>query len=60
MGGGGNGNGLLPEGVAFENRNCISSRLRMVTPGYFETMRIPIVRAVLSRAPTARAHSRSW
>ena len=43
MGGGGNGNGLLPEGVAFENRNFINSRLRMVTPGYFEAMRIPIV-----------------
>ena len=44
MGGGGNGNGLIPEGVAFESRNAISSRLRMVTPGYFETMRIPIVK----------------
>jgi putative ABC transport system permease protein len=44
MGGGGNGNGLIPEGVAFESRNAIGSRLRMVTPGYFETMRIPIVR----------------
>ena len=44
MGGGGNGNGLIPEGVAFESRNAIGSRLRMVTPGYFETMRIPIVK----------------
>jgi putative ABC transport system permease protein len=44
MGGGGNGNGLIPEGVAFESRNAIGSRLRMVTPTYFETMRIPIVK----------------
>ena len=44
MGGGGNGNGLIPEGVAFDRRNAIGSRLRMVTPGYFEAMRIPIVK----------------
>ncbi len=44
MGAGGNGNGLIPEGVALESRNAINSRLRMVTPGYFETMRIPIVK----------------
>ncbi len=44
MGAGGNGNGLIPEGVAFDSRNTILSRLRMVTPGYFETMRIPIVK----------------
>jgi putative ABC transport system permease protein len=43
MGSGGNGNGLIPEGRAFEIRNAIQSRLRMVTPGYFKTMRIPIV-----------------
>jgi putative ABC transport system permease protein len=44
MGGGGNGNGLIPEGVPLESRNAIGSRLRMVTPTYFETMRIPIVK----------------
>jgi putative ABC transport system permease protein len=44
MGAGGNGNGLIPEGKAFEPQNFISSRLRMVTPGYFKTMRIPIVK----------------
>jgi putative ABC transport system permease protein len=44
MGGGGNSNGLLPEGTAVDIRNTINSRLRMITPGYFSTMRIPIVR----------------
>jgi putative ABC transport system permease protein len=44
MGPGGNGNGLIPEGVALESRNAIGSRLRMVTPGYFNAMRIPIVK----------------
>ncbi len=41
---GGDGNGLIPEGMTFDIKNIISSRLRMVTPGYFETMRIPIVK----------------
>jgi len=41
---GGNGNGLLPEGKAPESQNFILSRLRMVTPGYFDAMRIPIAR----------------
>ena len=44
MGAGGNGNGLLPEGRTFERDNLILSRLRMVTPGYLEVMRIPILR----------------
>ena len=43
MGGGGNSNGLLPEGVPFDIKNTIDSRLRMVTPGYFAAMRIPIL-----------------
>ncbi len=41
---GGNGNGLIPEGKTFEPGNVVMSRLRMITPGYFEAMRIPIVR----------------
>jgi predicted permease len=42
MGAGGNGNGLIPEGAQFDLSRAISSRLRMVTPGYLEAMRIPI------------------
>jgi putative ABC transport system permease protein len=41
---GGNGNGLVPEGKTPEPQNIIMSRLRMITPGYFDAMRIPIVR----------------
>jgi putative ABC transport system permease protein len=44
MGSGGNGNGLLPEGRPFDLKSAISSRLRIVTPGYLEAMRIPVVR----------------
>lgn len=44
MGRGGNGNGLIPEGVAFEAKNAISSRLRIVTRGYFDAMGIPLLK----------------
>lgn len=43
MGPGGNGNGLLPEGKVFHPSNVIISRLRLVTPGYFQTMKIDLV-----------------
>ena len=42
MGPGGGSNGLIPEGKALEGRNSIMSRLRIITPGYLGTMRIPI------------------
>ncbi|MGH7720596.1 MAG: ADOP family duplicated permease [Gemmatimonadaceae bacterium] len=42
MGPGGNSNGLVPEGRALDLENTIDSRLRMTTPGYLRTMRIPL------------------
>ena len=44
MGPGGNGNGLLPTGRPRTPENLISSRLRIVSPGYLETMRVPLQR----------------
>jgi putative ABC transport system permease protein len=44
MGGGGNSNGLIPEGRPFDLKSSIPSRLRIVTPGYFDVMRISVVR----------------
>jgi putative ABC transport system permease protein len=42
---GGNTNGLLPDdGRPFDMKNLVPSRLRIITPGFFQTMRIPIVR----------------
>ena len=38
MGVGGNSNGLLPEGRPFDPRNAIDARLRIVSPGYLETL----------------------
>ena len=40
---GGNSNGLIAEGRAFDIRNAINSRLRIVTLDYFRTLRVPIV-----------------
>ena len=42
MGSGGGTNGLVPEG--WETNHRIDSVLRLITPGFFETMRIPIVK----------------
>ena len=44
MGPGGNGNGLLPKDRPRAPENLISSRLRIVSPGYLETMRVPLQR----------------
>jgi putative ABC transport system permease protein len=44
MGPGGNGNGLIPEGKPFDIRNSTQSRLRIVTPGYFDAMGISVIR----------------
>jgi predicted permease len=37
-------NGLLPEGEARDPRNLRDSRARFVTPDYFETMQVPLLR----------------
>ena len=44
MGAGGNSNGLIPEGRAFDVSNAIDSRFRVITPEYFQTMGIAILR----------------
>ncbi len=41
---GGGSNGLLADGRAPELKNLISARSQFVTPGYFETLRIPLRR----------------
>ena len=42
LGPGGNSNGLIPEGKPVAIESAIDSRLRIITPQYFETMRIPL------------------
>ncbi|HEY7369400.1 MAG TPA: ABC transporter permease [Thermoanaerobaculia bacterium] len=42
MGPGGNSNGLVPEGRPRDIEHSIDSRLRLVTPGYFQAMGIPL------------------
>jgi putative ABC transport system permease protein len=45
MGAGGGTNGLLPDdGRPFDMKNLVPGGLRMITPGFFQTMRIPIVK----------------
>src|SRR5206468_9772780 len=44
MGGGGGTNGILPEGREQSTRSLIASTLRVTTPGFFETMGVPIVK----------------
>ncbi|HKT22974.1 MAG TPA: ABC transporter permease [Terriglobales bacterium] len=39
---GGNSNGLLAEGQAFDPSNLVDARLRVVTPGYLSTVRVPL------------------
>ena len=41
---GGNGIGLLPEGKPFALDNTVQSQLSIVTPGYFQTLGISILR----------------
>jgi putative ABC transport system permease protein len=44
MGSGGGTNGILAEGKEPGPKNLIASTLRVTTPGFFETMGVPIVR----------------
>jgi putative ABC transport system permease protein len=44
LGPGFNANGLIPEGRPLEPTSAINSRLRLVSPGYFATMRIAILK----------------
>ena len=44
MGGGGGSNGLVPEGKEPIAANFINSTLRVITPGFFQTMGVPIVK----------------
>ena len=45
MGPGGGSNGLqADDGRAFDMKNLVPAGLRIITPGFFQTMRIPIVR----------------
>jgi putative ABC transport system permease protein len=43
LGPGGGSNGLLPEGKPVAPENLVDAGLHVVTPGYFATMRIPLV-----------------
>jgi len=44
MANGGNSNGLLAEGKPMAMENFVQAQLSIVTPGYFQALRIPVVR----------------
>jgi putative ABC transport system permease protein len=59
MGPGGGTNGLLPDdGRAFNMKNLVPSGLRMITPAFFQAMRIPIVRGRAFDATDRRGSQR--
>jgi putative ABC transport system permease protein len=57
LGPGGNSNGLFPEGQKFDPQHLVDARLRMITPGYFATMRVPLRRGRLFDARDVRGSS---
>jgi predicted permease len=44
MAAGGNGNGLIPEGKPIDIRSAVQARLRMITPDFFDALRVPVLR----------------
>src|ERR1700730_1186493 len=58
LGAGGGSNGLLPEGKPMASENLIDSTLHIVTPGYFETLRLPLLAGRLFSASDARSAGR--
>jgi putative ABC transport system permease protein len=44
LGFGGNSNGLIPEGRRIEPASAIDARLRIVTPEFYKTMGVPLMR----------------
>jgi len=51
---GGNGNGLLPEGKLPDKDNFVNTRLAIVTPNYFHTLRMTVVRGRVFTADDRR------
>ncbi|HEX3866191.1 MAG TPA: ABC transporter permease, partial [Gemmatimonadaceae bacterium] len=43
LGAGGSSNGLVPEGRALDIANAVDARMRIATPAYLKTMRIPVL-----------------
>jgi putative ABC transport system permease protein len=50
LGSSGSSNGLLPEGKALAPENLIEAAFHLVTPGYFATLRIPLLQGRLFAA----------
>jgi len=44
LGPGGNSNGLIAEAPTIDVTKAVDARLRLITPGYFQVMRIPLLR----------------
>ena len=55
---GGGSNGLIPEGRPLELKYVIQSRLQIVTPGFFDTLRTPLLRGRAFTAADGRTAPR--